>query len=294
MLLRVLLVLALALLCLAQLRNEPKGCGTDVACHPWDTDQGPFCGRGNSMNLRFFIDVSEENYYLYNNTAGFPATLETVATYGFCPRVDELQAFNLTYAPRFMALTSDADGANLTTSPSALTKYVYAYGFGDLGNKSIPVNESYGKAMVIDNSTNTCPLSSSSFAIANFLILNVSLDNGKFRYFPDESKHPQGTGFVPTCDGDVCMYDADAKCIGPPGRRMCAKCYSDVDEVAELPLQIWVSYYGTDSRGRTLRSGANNPINFRVFSGSGVYKNMGDSFDRLKAGKTSQDDQLEP
>jgi hypothetical protein len=241
------------------------------------------------MNLRFVVDLAEENYYA-PDYYGFATT--TQATYGFCPRVDELQAFNLTYAARFMAMSLPTNVSNATMSKYPVYNHIYAYGLGDIGSINVPTNGSYGRALVIDNKTDTCPFG--SFAIAKFLIMNVSLDNGKFRYFPDESPQPQGTGFVPTCDGDVCMFDQEAVCIGETGRKNCATCYSDTQEIADLPIQIWVSYYGTDTRGRVLRSGANNPMNFRSFSGSGVYASVGNSVDRLKAGKTSQDDQLEP
>lgn len=270
-------------------RNAASGCASNVACFPWETRAGPFCGRGNKMNLRFAIDVAPENVY-QPDYYGFKRT--TQMTYAFCPRVDELQAFNLTDAIGYMALDR-TNSSNATISRTVYESYLSVVGFGEIGNIYTPGNTSFGRVLIVDNRTNKCPIG--QVGVVNFLVLNITMDKGRFKYYPNVSEHPQSVGFLPSCDStSVCMYDTESHCIGPEGLQNCARCYSDPQELQGMPLQIWASYYGTDFNGRLMRSGANNPLNFRAFSGSGVYSRLTSSVDRLRSGKTAEDDQLEP
>jgi len=262
----------------ACLRIANVNCGSSAACAPWEIGTGPYCARGGKMNLRFVLDVAPENYYLEydNNTM-------TNVTYAFCPTVDELQAFNLTAGPLLGAMAKE----NATTYVlSNLTSqgFVSVYGFGGAADVLFP-NATAGSestALVIENGTDVCG-SLDSIALVEFLVLSVSMDGGKFVY-SQTSPQPNGVGFQPTCSGNVCSLDTTLPCIGPAGQKNCARCYSDPALLSNATIQIWTSYYGTDVNGRTLLSGASNPLNFQLFSGSGLYTNFRDSLDNIQTG----------
>ena len=86
----------------AKATNVP--CSNRYACFPYSSN-GPFCNRGNRMNMRFSTTITPERI-------GYDSPFETV-TYAFCPIVDELEAFNLTSSLRLAATVADSTDPTL-------------------------------------------------------------------------------------------------------------------------------------------------------------------------------------
>ena len=286
-------VLGLALLfCICYAATNSVDCSRSQACYPWDLGIGPYCGRGNKINLRFTVDLAPENYYKAYNTT--PPTVMTTASYGFCPVVDELQAFNLSAAPILagMQLDNTTSHTNVTSSRFSLNMteaYVYAYGFGGIDSVLFPNSSTSTGAVQIAANLSSC----NGILLTTFLVLAVTLDKGKFKYTSDQL-NPLGSQFQSTCTGGVCSMDSKQKCIGNGLTSNCAKCFTNPADLANATVQIWVSYYGTDTTGRTLLSGSNNPLNFQQFSQSGVWNNLQTSFGNLQNGQIINDQQLGP
>jgi hypothetical protein len=282
----------LASLASAQTRTSQVTCGTSSACFPWSA-QGPFCGRGADINLRFQLQLTEPNYIADADRAEPYSNV----TYAFCPRVDELQAFNITRAGE-LAFTFTNQTTGETQWMVENERYLSIIGMGDTRDVSYPQEGSAGRAMIADyfaraGDTSSQCARNTEIAAVPFLIFNVSMDEGRFRYYEGHPQ-PAGVGFVPSCDEfNVCLFDSALKCIGDEGNRNCAECI-DIETAKSYSTQVWVSYYGTDASGRQLRSGANNPLNFQAYSGSGVSSSMRRSFNNLENGGSSDPDGLEP
>jgi hypothetical protein len=166
--------------------------------------------------------------------------------------------------------------------------YLSIYGMGDKSNILYPIeNVSYGSVGIIFNTTDC---NEGEFGVVDFLVVNITMRNGKYNYINDM---PIKTGFSPTCGtNNMCLLDPSMKCFGEPGKSNCGTCMSDPEMIANTTLQVWISYYGTDGAGRRFLSGASNPLNFRAFSGGGAYK----AFTRAQArweGEITEDD-LQP
>jgi hypothetical protein len=126
-------------------------------------------------------------------------------------------------------------------------------------------------AMVYDGQAPECD---GNPAVATMLIYNVTLNGGRFTY---EKGAAVGVGFSPTCNDDnVCKMDPSLKCIGRLGMMNCAQCLNPNDpyEIVGKDFVIFNTYYGTDSRGKTLLSGSSNPLNFRDFAMGGAYNQI--------------------
>ena len=270
-------------------RAKTTTCTVNNACFPWST-KGPFCGRGANINLRFQLQLTQANFI------SDPLYADPVSnvTYAFCPRVDELQAFNITRAGE-LAFTSAANNGTVELVGEQ-TRYLSLIGAGDLRNVNYPQEGSEGRVVVADqmgigglHNMQQCKMN--EMAIVEFLVFNMSLENGKFKYY-DGHIQPAGTGFVPTCSAnDVCLFDSAMICVGDKGQRNCARC-ADGETARAANIQVWVSYYGTDASGKQLRSGANNPLNFQAYSGGGVARSMQNSYNSFKTGnsQTNMDD----
>ena len=147
--------------------------------------------------------------------------------------------------------------------------------------------------MIVDNTTSE-KCGEGELDVVTFLVLNITMEKGRFTYTQDMLQ-PTGVGFMPTCDSsDTCLLDTNMHCIGFEGRKNCAECMKDPNELANKGILIWTSFYGTDKSKRVFRSGTNNPLNFRAFSGSGIYSSISKSYDRVAMGQLATDDQLEP
>ncbi len=280
-------------------RTPKIDCSVARACRPWP-GRGSACSRRNNINLQFMMNLAPENYVI---DYSYEYNLSQV-TYAFCPRVDEIQAFNLsgafklgatyysTIAPDGSSTGSEAQANNsepryLRLSDQLEIGYLSIYGMGDTSNILFPAsNTSYGSVGVIFNTT-SCNYG--EFGIVSFLIVNITMKNGKYLYSNDV---PIKTGFSPSCVNNVCLFDPSMKCFGEPDKANCGTCISDPEIIANTTLQVWVSYYGTDSLGVKLLSGASNPLNFRAFSGGGVYNAYTRAQERWN-GEVTPDD-LEP
>ena len=277
-------------------KAEHVQCDTTDACFPY-SPRGPYCSRGNNINFRFQLQLAPENY---REDPGLPDPISNV-TYAFCPRVDELKAFNfsrvgelsLTY---LNGTTYDAvynqtyDNLQIASLEQV---YLSVIGFGDTRNIAFPQPGSAGRVMIADYTIEACEFVG-EFGLVSFLSLNVSMEDGRFKY-PNGGGQPGGVGFVPSCDEyDVCVYNSSMRCFGEPGMKNCGTCVSDIYKLYDFNVQVWTSYYGTDARGRQLRSGATNPLNFQAFSGSGVAGAMSRSYSNIEDGRTIGDDELTP
>jgi hypothetical protein len=203
-----------------------------------------------------------------------------------------------------LSVGTDLDTEKWRFSEKTTEAFVSVMGFGNATLRTIPGEGTTGRVMVYDARQytehpclNDPSLGTDPVAYVNFLILNISLSNGVFRYLSGHAD-PPGNGFVPTCDADdICTVDADMRCVGDiPGKKNCAKCYARnrADAVAAESMQVWVSYYGTDGGGKRLRSGASNPLNFRKYSMGGVYNDLVNSVQNMQFDRLPQEDGLNP
>lgn len=278
-------------------------CTSKEACFPWQP-KGPKCGRASKLNLRFVLDVAPENW-IRSVDADLQNVTTTTATFAFCPLVDELQAFNLTGAIPLAAMYDTlVEDPNAEPGTGALVvqpefsvllegfNFISVFGMGDLDNIYYPnaSGVSYGSAAIVFNETidpdkQTSICNDGEFGIVAFLVLNITLDKGLYKYY-EEFPAPYGTGFAPTCDEfGICLFGPGYKCFGEKGRQNCGKCLTP-EKAMQARLQIWTSYYGTDAFGRKLRSGASNPLNFRQFSGGGVQASMTNAYENFQNGET--------
>lgn len=279
-------VLFLAIAAVAVQAQFTVKCTRKEACFPFDLTSGPHCARGDNMNMRFSIDLAEENQYErygQNNSA---------AAYAGCPVVDELQAINLTNSGRYAAtiVNNESDTNNTFTnfSETQSESWVRVYGFGgndDIGEPNSTTSD--GAAMIYQNETrNICSQGTRPFV--NFLVLSVTMSSGKFAYSSSYNQ-PFGVGFTPTCDsGGTCLLDSTLACIGRPGRQNCARCLT-AHEMSQTNTQVWVSYEGTDRLGKPLLSGGNNPLNFRAYAGTSVFSSVSTSIGNLRSGNINND-----
>lgn len=294
----------LALVVGVALGQSNMTCSKATACEPWDLVQGPFCARGNQMNLRFGIDIAPENsYYKY-------AQDNSEATYAACVTVDQISAVTLIDAARYVGVvvgngtqangTETSTTTTTTTGPTATTPsgsgyrftrhrgqaWLSAYGFGGNDNIAFPTkNMSSGTVMIFSNDTSIC--SSGKLPFVKFLILKVSMTNGRFAY-TTERNQPTGVGFDPTCASGICQLDSDLKCIGMGDNQNCATCLSP-DEMLNTSTQVWMSYGGTDTAGKTLLSYTNNPLNYRKYAGSSAYSQLSSTVSDVENGDFGND-----
>ena len=76
------------------------------------------------------------------------------------------------------------------------------------------------------------------------------------------------------------------ECLGVGDERNCAFCYTntETDRLVDTHIQIWTSYYGTDSNGRNMQSGSNNPLNFRAYGAGNMFTTLATSLDNVRSG----------
>ncbi|CCW61707.1 unnamed protein product [Phytomonas sp. EM1] len=308
-------------------------------CRPWSST-GPACKHLNRLDLRFIVDLAEENYVNDSKTS-----VVKTAVYGFAPQIDKLQLFSLSDAASLATLQKNTTNGvvKFSFSKDQNKKYLSVYGFGNSNSVANPENGSSDSSLLIVEKNLTQCGGSGSVAVVTTLMLDVGLHKGLFNYegdaksiltadlhaqtmgfynvadthsspdnfsfaavYGNESnlveeskmsrlgtqkenvvfmaetssvKRPLKTGFVSTCgntkNGEECLLDSEQICIGDKGFRNCARCYKDPSEVASsAKVRVVVSYYGTDSKGRTLTSGTSNPLNFRAFGGNHILKDI--------------------
>jgi hypothetical protein len=240
-------------------------CSTSRACRPWNPTAA--CAIGNRMRLPLVVDASDENVadMLGNGT-------QDQVVYGFCPQVDQLQAFLMPNSSVWAA------GAFRTQSLTAGNTSTYVRIFGAVGADDpdfVPSSKYDASALLFDpNQPCRAANGRRGFLLANFLVINFTLTNGLYRLLPSFSQAVQ-VGFQPTCSGGVCNIDTKMQCMGgPSGVQNCAVCVTSFDDLVANPVQIFASYYGTDSNGRRFASGASNPLNFVALSSQGVFNSV--------------------
>lgn len=159
-------------------------------------------------------------------------------------------------------------------------RFNYASATAGGGTQSV-VNPNYNNETCWQqkqNATLASVFSASSSSSSSSLSTSVDYCNETIEVpIAPDAIQPLKTGFVPTCavdsdGGDYCLFDEYQVCIGNPGQKNCARCYNaaNLDALAQATVQVWTSYYGTDSRGYALRSGGVNPISQHRFASSGV------------------------
>eukprot|EP01062_Namystynia_karyoxenos_P021166 TRINITY_DN18032_c0_g1_i1.p1 TRINITY_DN18032_c0_g1~~TRINITY_DN18032_c0_g1_i1.p1 ORF type:complete len:459 (+),score=109.84 TRINITY_DN18032_c0_g1_i1:101-1477(+) len=203
-------------------------------------------------------------------------------THIYCPKVDNFQQFKLTDSAKILQSLPNT-GRQIT---------VMAYGHGNSSADLLPDAVRFpaypmnSRAVIYEASHEGCP--DYGPAIASFLLYNVTLRTGSFGY---KNKQPIGTGFISTCDGPgkQCIFDSKSVCIGKNGTQQynCAKCLKeemkkDGVKIADLDVNIMVTYYGTDKDKKTLTSGSSNPLNFREFADADVYEDVYDKARNFK------------
>jgi len=235
-----------------------------VVCQPWSAGATP-CQRGTGkIQIQWGLDLPPNSRF-------------SSLTYGFCANVDTVQSFVLVgSAANTTGLGSGTPSPNSTWMPS--TSRVWLVGGGPSGNPMLPTMTNASNAVVYDGTIPPSDCGVGGAAIVSMLVFNVTLNNGVFSYTNNVAI---GTGFAPTCDSsDVCKLDPTLKCIGDvPGMKNCAKCLSKdalsrTNPLSGSDISIFTTYYGTDSRGKTLMSGSGNPLNFAAFAMGGVYNSI--------------------
>ncbi|GET90901.1 hypothetical protein, conserved [Leishmania tarentolae] len=174
----VLCVMAALALLGCQTVQAQENCGTSVLCTPYDTN-GPACVRKKRMNLRFMLETSREN----NFTAG--TQIHQLATYSFCPIVDQLSSFTLASAP-FLASCYTGDGTSGAASDHLSVdmepRSLSVYGFGASNSTLYPQRGvSTGTVLIAVNGTNRTGRPN-SVGIVTMLSLEIGLHNGFFNY----------------------------------------------------------------------------------------------------------------
>jgi len=234
-------------------------------CEPWY--QSPACTVGQTMKVIFTIDVAPENA----NVAG---TNNTVA-YSFCPKVDQLQAFSLNGS----SALAGGNLVNSTLSATANQSYLHLLGATGNAGTEIPVQASYGAALIFATGLDTS-MCQSGMAVASMLVLNFTMTDGMYR-MTSSFGAPIQVGFMPTCtDSNNCAMGGTV-CLGLPGFKNCGTCVNSFADLEANPIQVFASYYGTDSNGRTLTSGTENPLNFRALAADSVFNTVKNSVSNL-------------
>ncbi|KAH9579992.1 hypothetical protein LSM04_005750 [Trypanosoma melophagium] len=181
--------------------------------------------------------------------------------FGFCPVVDELQAFNLSGVGSLLSSIQGSENASLMV-----------YGQGTMTESTT----NFSNAILYAEVSDKCK--SDELAVVSFLLLHLSMTQGHYTYASNTS-FPESAGFEPTCvKHDQCLYPGGGGvCIGSTNNRNCARCYTR-SALATAQTTIWASYYGTDSAGKVFRSGETNPAQFRKLS-FGALEMMSKVFD---------------
>eukprot|EP00759_Apiculatamorpha_spiralis_P027600 PhF_6_TR30387/c1_g1_i5/m.44547 len=254
-------------------------------CHPWISDD-TCTRRTGKIDIRWGVTLPTKI-----SRDGIDNI--TYMSYGFCAGVDEIQAFTLNYSAPIIALTGTA---NNTYEYVPTESRLWLFGSGDKSTQPYHMMTApnttepgyYQPGPSNDSSTivfdGLAPQCNDGPALAAMLVFNITLDKGKYSY---QDGVPIGVGFAPTCDSNnYCKLDSKLMCIGQDGKMNCATCLNKKDpkDVLGKDVTIFVTYYGSDSKGKTLMSGSSNPLNFRMFSGGGAYSDMSKNMDNLENG----------
>jgi hypothetical protein len=242
-------------------------------CQPWT---GVPCARSDQWHY-----VNFKARQRYNSTEGWMLSSDA-ATYGFKPSIDQLQAFRLEGFVHNVSgwLGTTSFSGNFTpTVPTPTRPVEVAITLDNAGNVSMP---SYP---LIDHDTTVTAAEVSDVcgpghvALASFLVVNITMTDGVYKW-AGSNIPPIQVGFDPTCKEGSCVLGS-GHCIGRPGRQNCAKCIPAVDVLNRAhKIDVWMAYYGSDSNGRSFRSGSENPLNFEEFAFDPVFNSVVDSINK--------------
>merc|ERR1711881_617394 len=91
----------------------------------------------------------------------------------------------------------------------------------------------------------------------------------------DEEEKKGGVQWESTCKNGRCQLGESFPCLSHEHESrkdsFCATCVKEGDAVTPM---VYITYYGTDSEGKSLVSSAYNPLNFWRWSASSVYDTM--------------------
>ncbi|TPP45091.1 hypothetical protein CGC20_20355 [Leishmania donovani] len=246
------------------------------------------------MNLRFMLQTSREN----NFTVG--TQVHHLATYSFCPIVDQLSSFTLISAP-FMAscyITKDETSGAVTDhlSMDMGPRYLSVYGFGASNSTLYPQKGvSTGTVLIAVNGTDHTGVSN-SVGIVTMLSLEIGLHNGLFNYVgaaaasettvanPNYDSVLCKNGTVPPAGINYCDKNITipvAATVVQPAKKNCGVYRTDPTDIRKLQMTVWVSYYGTDWRRNVLTSGGRNPLNYLTFVKENALQTLANKIDSL-------------
>ncbi|KAG5473285.1 hypothetical protein CUR178_03205 [Leishmania enriettii] len=198
------LTAVLALLCCETARAQAK-CGSIALCKPYEK-MGPACARNKRMNLRFVLQTAREN----NFTVG--AEVHHVATYGFCPVVDQLSSFTLTGAPFLATSYTKNDTSGKVTNHLSLgmtPRYLSVYGFGASNSTHFPEKGvSRGTVLVAINGSDFTGVVN-SVGVVTMLSLEIGLNNGLFNYI-GASKASKRAVVNPNYNASLCSNGSES------------------------------------------------------------------------------------
>eukprot|EP01063_Lacrimia_lanifica_P027313 TRINITY_DN381_c0_g1_i1.p2 TRINITY_DN381_c0_g1~~TRINITY_DN381_c0_g1_i1.p2 ORF type:complete len:273 (+),score=102.99 TRINITY_DN381_c0_g1_i1:71-889(+) len=233
-------------------------------CQPWmwaepGAAANP-CTKGDQMDMRVIVGDPMGTFADADDADATPEDERPYRTYFFCPEVDRFTSLQANGSLAVLRNVAELD-ANATSLRMAV------YGTGRSYETRIPDALAASSAVVYEANHPKCD---GGAAAASFLVYNVTLDGGEYKY---KGGDPVGNGFVNTCNdrGDYCMFDSAAFCIGSNGTSNCAAC---VTPEKSSDLKVLMSYYGTDKGGKTLLSGSSNPLNFRQFAVGNLYADV--------------------
>jgi len=244
-------------------------------CQPW---AGVPCARGDRWHY-----VNFKARTRFNTTEGWVLGSDAV-TYGFKPTIDELQAFRLenfliNVSSMIGQVTNNGHNRSFTRATDSTKPTEVALSLDNAGNVSLPSYPlvDHDTTVTVAEISDVC--GEDHVAMAHFLVANVTMTDGVYKW-AGASIPPIQVGFDPTCDGNSCLLGKGV-CIGRPGRKNCAKCvpFNEVMR-SENKVNVWMAYYGSDSNGRSFRSGSENPLNFEQFAFDPVYNSVIDSINK--------------
>ena len=221
---------------------------------------------------RYHSTVDEIQRFQLNNTA-FIATMNSTinpllfreqrAYEGFFEKV--LQVMR-----SFYIVSSDP---TLTVSYLKQPTFLSLFGSGMKSKPSMPSRDHYSTVQIYEPRCAACNYGP---AIVSMLVFNVTMGKGKFVY-QSNSSAPIGVGFHPTCSKtNICKMDAEMHCIGPDGHKNCAVCLDPLNpkDIVGKDINIFTTYYGTDTKEHRMMSGSSNPLNFRELAMDAVYNKI--------------------
>lgn len=241
---------------------EDEACAK--ACQPGL--RAPHCATGDRLSLQFGID------YVPLSTTKSESELGKVSeSFGVCPTVDSLVGISL--KKNFQHIVNGGSiflKVNHFTTPQ---------NFDPLDAGRDPEQNAPAAYIKIAEKDE-------DLFHVDVVVLNVTMTKGQFVGIVNVPTILEwdGPGFQPSCDTSGSCIDTkmeNRKCIGNvTGKQYCSIKTDSLDTTASgANTRVIVLYYGTDSKGRALTSGATSPFTYNGFSRDfNPYKALSDAF----------------